>query len=317
MKKVITKKIMLIVLLVSMLCSCHSDRVEPLSETDLLDSTAIDNVPLSGEQEEISDTDNVISQLPDEQEVIVNPEHKDMTDTDGDEVTDIHEKHTYDAIPKDFDTDSQSLPDVIDNVVDTDEDGLSDEEEVNIYNTDPLNPDSDGDTVLDGDEVDFGLDPIDPSDGGTTFEQILSESDLSVNKYNNEFQVSISVVASNNVKRYLRQDISDYWGMLSDNRSIIGFPINIEYLAGTIVSGTITFRLDKDFVDNNEHYYPELGLGLERYALLVYDDEVGTMITIECSYDEENYSITTGAENMGNLLIMDVESLMFDLGIVP
>ena len=63
--------------------------------------------------------------------------------------------------------------------------------------------------------------------------------------------------------------------------------------------------------------FSELDLDLERYALLIYDDEVGTMIPIECSYDEENYNITTGAENMGNLLIMDVESLMFDLGIVP
>lgn len=139
---------------------------------------------------------------------------------------------------------------------------------------------------------------------------------MSVNKYNNEFQISLSLDASNNVKRYIKQDISDYWGVMSDNNSIIGMPICIEYNAGTIASGTVTFRLDKSFVDNNTHYYPELGLGMERYGIFVYDDRVGTIIPIECTYDEENYSITISAENMGNLMVIDNESLMFDLGLM-
>lgn len=256
------------------------------------------------------DTDG--DRLPDGYEVITLHTNPSLTDTDSNGITDDME-----------DFDSDNLTNYEEYVLgtdpfsaDTDEDGLSDGDEVNIYNTDPLNPDSDGDGVLDGDEVDFGLDPTDPTDGGTTFEQTLSESDLSVNKYNNEFQISLSLDASNNVKRYIKQDISDYWGVMSDNNSIIGMPICIEYNAGTIASGTVTFRLDKSFVDNNTHYYPELGLGMERYGIFVYDDRVGTIIPIECTYDEENYSITISAENMGNLMVIDNESLMFDLGLM-
>lgn len=256
------------------------------------------------------DTDG--DRLPDGYEVITLHTNPSLTDTDGNGITDDME-----------DFDSDNLTNYEEYVLgtdpfsaDTDEDGLSDGDEVNIYNTDPLNPDSDGDGVLDGDEVDFGLDPTDPTDGGTTFEQTLSESDLSVNKYNNEFQISLSLDASNNVKRYIKQDISDYWGVLSDNNSIIGMPICIEYNAGTVASGTVTFRLDKSFVDNNTHYYPELNLGMERYGVFVYDEKVGTIIPIECSYDEENYSIIISAENMGNLMVIDNESLIFDLGLM-
>lgn len=257
--------------------------------------------------------------LPDGYEVITLDMDPNLKDTDNNGVTDDMEDNDFDGLTNYEEyvlgTDPCST--------DTDEDELSDGEEVNIYNTDPLNPDSDNDTVIDSDEINFGLDPTDPTDGGTIFEQALSESDLSVNKYNNEFQVSLSFNASNNVRRYIIQDISGYWGLLSDNRAVIGMPVNIGYKAGTIESGTITFRLDKDFVDNNEHYYPELGLGLDRYAIWVYDDEVGTILPIECSYDEENYSIIVRVENMGNLTVMDVdlmimddECLMFDLGLM-
>ncbi|MDE5992362.1 MAG: hypothetical protein K2G87_04860, partial [Oscillospiraceae bacterium] len=270
------------------------------------------------------------------------PDWEDKTDTDGDGLPDGYEVITLDMDPNLKDTDNNGVTDDMEDndsdgltnyeeyvlgtdpcSTDTDEDELSDGEEVSIYNTDPLNPDSDNDTVIDSDEINFGLDPTDPTDGGTIFEQALSEGDLSVNKYNNEFQVSLSFNASNNVRRYIIQDISGYWGLLSDNRAVIGMPVNIGYKAGTIESGTITFRLDKDFVDNNEHYYPELGLGLDRYAIWVYDDEVGTILPIECSYDEENYSIIVRVENMGNLTVMDVdlmimddECLMFDLGLM-
>lgn len=270
------------------------------------------------------------------------PDWEDKTDTDGDRLPNGYEIITLHTALSLTDTDNNGITDDMADIdsdgltnyeeyvlgtdpysTDTDGDGLSDGDEVNVYNTDPLNPDSDNDTVIDSDEINFGLDPTDPTDGGTMFEQALSESDLSVNKYNNEFQISLSFNASNNVKRYIIQDISGYWGMLSDNRAIIGMPINIGYKAGTIESGTIIFRLDKDFVDNNEHYYPELGLGLDRYAVWVYDDEVGTIIPIECSYDEENYSIIVRVENMGNLTVMDVdlmimddECLMFDLGLM-
>lgn len=308
--------------------------VEAVLNNFKLTEVIIDEInEVTPDWEDMTDTDG--DGLPDVYEKYAYDTDPNNPDTDGDRLPDGYEVITLHTNPSLTDTDNNGITDDMedfdsDNLTnyeefvlgtdpfsaDTDEDGLSDGDEVNIYNTDPLNPDSDGDGVLDGDEVDFGLDPTNPTDGGTTFEQTLSESDLSVNKYNNEFQISLSLDASNNVKRYIKQDISDYCGMLSDNNSIIGMPICIEYNAGTVASGTITFRLDKGFVDNNTHYYPELNLGMERYGVFVYDDEVGTIIPIECSYDEENYSITISAENMGNLMIIDNESLIFDLGLM-
>jgi len=48
---------------------------------------------------------------------------------------------------------------------DSDGDGLSDFDEINIYGTDPNNPDTDGDGMSDLFEVEYGFDPLDPSDG--------------------------------------------------------------------------------------------------------------------------------------------------------
>jgi len=49
---------------------------------------------------------------------------------------------------------------------DTDGDGLSDGDEVNVHGTNPLDPDTDDDGMPDGWEVQYGLDPLDPSDAG-------------------------------------------------------------------------------------------------------------------------------------------------------
>jgi len=47
-------------------------------------------------------------------------------------------------------------------VIDTDQDGLTDEDETNIYGTNPLLWDTDGDGCSDGEEVDYGTDPLNP-----------------------------------------------------------------------------------------------------------------------------------------------------------
>lgn len=284
---------------------------------------------------------------------------EDTTDTDGDGLPDVYEKHYFGSDPKNNDTDGDNLPDgyeVItlytdpiskdtddngttddeedfdsDNLTnyeeyllgtdpykaDTDGDGLTDGDEVNIYNTDPLKYDTDGDGVIDGDELLLGLDPNDPTDGDTAVKQIINEEELSVNRYNDSFKISIDVEASNNVKRYISQEVSRYSGILSDNRSIIGTPIDIEYNAGTIFSGTVTFNLSDEFIDNNAHFYPELNLGIERYGIFYYDEEVGTIVPLSCEYDADNNNITIDAKNMGNLMVIDFESLMYDLGVQP
>lgn len=67
-------------------------------------------------------------------------------DTDGDKLTDKWE--------------SDNLTDPLN--ADSDQDGLDDYQELAIHNTDPLNPDTDADGWLDGKEVVWGTDPLNP-----------------------------------------------------------------------------------------------------------------------------------------------------------
>ena len=261
---------------------------------------------------------------------------EDATDTDGDGLPDGYEVVTLRTNPTSKDTDDNGTTDDnedfdSDNLTnyeeyllgtdpykaDTDGDGLTDGDEVNIYNTDPLKYDTDGDGVIDSDEILFGLNPNEPTDGDAVIKQSISEDELRVNKYNDNFKISIDVEASNNVKRFIKQGISRYTGILSDNRAIIGLPISVEYSAGTIQSGTITFRLDDKFVDSNSHFYPKLGLGIERYGVFCFDKEIKTIVPLPCEYDEDNNTIAIDAQHMGDLMIIDYESLMFDLGVKP
>ncbi len=256
-----------------------------------------------------SDGDN----LPDGYEVMTSRTNPALPDSDDNDITDDSE---------DFDTDGLSNYEEFvlgtnPHLDDSDEDYLKDGEEVNTYGTDPLNPDTDDDTILDSDEVLLGIDPTNPDDGDTPVKQSISEDELRVNRYNEDFKISIELEASNNIKRFIKQGVSKYAGILSDNNAIIGTPINIEYNAGAIIGGTITFRLDDDFVSNAPKYYPELDLGIERYGVFCYDKEIGTMVPVYCEYDTENNCIYVDAKNMGNLILMDYESLMFDLGIEP
>lgn len=255
-------------------------------------------------------------------------------DTDGDGLPDGYEVRTLRTNPASKDSDDNGTADGDENFdtdnltnyeeylfgtdpykADTDSDGWTDGDEVDIYNTDPLKYDTDGDGVIDSDEFLLGLDPNDSDDGVTTIRQTISEEELDVNRYNGDFKISIDFEASNSVKRFVESGISRYSGILSDNRSIIGHPISIEYSAGEVKGGTITFRMDDEFVENNSHFYPELGLGMERYGVFYYAEEIGTIVPVPCTYDEENYSIIVDAKAMGDLLIIDYESLMYDLGI--
>ena len=78
-------------------------------------------------------------------------------DTDGDGVDDGQE--VYDGTNP---TDPSSSSNGADRK-DSDSDGLYDDDETNVYGTDPSNPDTDGDGVGDGQEVEDGTNPLDPS----------------------------------------------------------------------------------------------------------------------------------------------------------
>ena len=75
--------------------------------------------------------------------------------------------------PNDADTDDDGLDDGDEVSVhgtdpgepDSDFDGLSDFQELNIWLTDPNDPDTDGDPYSDGEEVAYGSNPLDPTEG--------------------------------------------------------------------------------------------------------------------------------------------------------
>lgn len=88
--------------------------------------------------------------LPDGQEVNVLGTDPTKADTDNDGCGDFIEVNTYN-------TDPLSDPD-------TDKDGLTDCEEKGTYNTDPKKADTDGGGIPDGQEIELGTNPLDPSD---------------------------------------------------------------------------------------------------------------------------------------------------------
>jgi len=270
---------------------------------------------------------------------------------------DVYEKYCYETDPLNPDTDGDSLPDgfeikisytdplskdtnengIPDNQEDpdsdkltnyeeyiektdplkpdTDEDELLDGDEVHEYHTDPLKPDTDDDHVEDGDEILLQTNPNDNTDGDTIVTQSMSEDELDVNDDNDDFKISLKLEVSNNLKKYIKQNESLYTGMLSDNRSIIAYPVYIGYEAGEVKSGTISFRLSDNLLTKRPHYYKDLNLGIERYGIFTYDKKLRTIVPVPCSYN--NDTITVDAKYMGDLIVMDYESLMYDNGIVP
>lgn len=257
-------------------------------------------------------------------------------DTDGDNLTDGFEVLKSHTNPTSIDTDENGVSDNFEDpdedglnnheeqlhetdprTADTEVDGLNDGDEVNIYGTDPLDPDTDDDGILDVDEVAFKLDPNDPTDADTPIHQVLNSEDLRVNRYNSDFSISIDVEASNNLKRYIKEKVSRYSSILSENRAIIGRPINLKYEAGKIFNGTIKFTLSEKLVNETPSYYPDLDIGIERYGLFIYDEEIGTIVPVSCEYNSDDNSFTVDAKVMGNLMIIDYEALLYDLGIAP
>ncbi len=107
--------------------------------------------------------------LTDTGSVAITVECSDITDTDGDGLTDCEESTGIDnpstvLIPNGTSDPLNACdPDLNHPLCDSDNDGLTNEEEASL-GTDPNNPDSDGDGILDGQEVLDGTDPLDDCD---------------------------------------------------------------------------------------------------------------------------------------------------------
>jgi len=117
-----------------------------------------------------NDTDN--DTLLDGDEVFVHSTDPLLNDTDGENLTDGDEVNIYGTKPTMNDTDSDGLNDWMEIFIhltdplltDTDKDGLDDHAELFVHFTNPRLNDTDGDLMLDGWEVQYGLDPLNDTD---------------------------------------------------------------------------------------------------------------------------------------------------------
>lgn len=182
----------------------------------LFTSGQIDDVPLTGDLQDLTDDFAANAELD--------------SDSDGISDTEESEKGTD---PRNSDTDGDSLPDgqEVQEMTDpakedSDGDGLTDKQE-REYGTDPLDRDSDGDGIDDGVEVNQGTNPTNSNTDGDRYRDNedpdplaknsaaikLDVSDLVLEENYKVFEISIddnAVVATVIVNLVVRNDGDDY-----------------------------------------------------------------------------------------------------------
>ena len=238
-------------------------------------------------------------------------------DTDGNGINDGDEDFDKDGL---INKKEQDLP-VSDAPFnpDIDQDGLLDGDEVLKYNTDPRNPDTDGDGLLDGDEVAIGLNPnkketnkgIPDADykswqqpKGERWESLFTRS---------PYDFSMKVLATGNAEQIALQ--TNYEPILWNNPAVVGRVIDVNY-EYKIEKGEIYFKLKSSFLKEQTPIYPEQKLGIRRYAIFQMDEKNGILHPVPTLYKEKENLIYTTYAGKGTFCLIDLESLVYDLGIV-
>ncbi len=121
-------------------------------------------------------------------------------DSDGDGLLD-GEEVSLGTNPNDIDSDFDSINDFNELIIgtsptnsDSDSDGLSDSLEINEeIRSDPLNPDTDGDGFLDGEEIELGLELLNPNPVGSIIEVYCADFILAhLGSYNGVYSLANS-----------------------------------------------------------------------------------------------------------------------------
>ena len=262
-------------------------------------------------------------------------------DTDGEGLLDGYEVFTLGTNPLegdsdhngindgDEDLDSDGLTNLVEQklgtdpqVADTDKDNLSDGDEVNQYHTDPLIYDTDGDTIGDGDEIKIGLNPLKSATNGVpdneyTFEQEVSEEALKfINTEENAYELSIDMIASGNAADNIIVSTSQQAHTISGNDAIVGTPVSIDYSSGIIEEGTLYFQL-KEEVLTEESKVNDIKLqGLKRYYVFNYNQEIGMLVPVPTTYNDNNGTIVTEMIGTGTYCVIDLEKWFLDIGVL-
>ena len=179
---------------------------------------------------------------------------------------------------------------------DTDGDKLKDGEEVYTYGTDPKNPDSDDDGIIDGDEINLGKDPTDPSDAANRIEQtkiqeITNEEDTAITS------VEVTISLANSIDRSLT--IRDMYNVDMRTTNVPGR-----------IGSPLSFECEEDFdTATVVIHYSEAALGdtaESDLGILWYDEEHGIFVEQEQAIlDTSNNKITVELEHFSRYTLVD------------
>ncbi len=304
---------------------------------------AIISYPIDWEDETDTDSDG----LTDVYEKYYYETEFENPDTDGDKLPDGYEVYYLGTDPLKIDSNDNDICDGDEDfdedglsnleeyqyatnplIGDTDYDDLSDYDEVNTHNTDPNLDDSDGDKVLDGDEIELGLNPNSDMTNGIldnerTFEQtISSDSDTLyfVNTENNPFEVSIDITASGIAENNFTAEASGY-NYIMKNEAVLGVAPEFSYTDGLKIEDVVVnFNVDDSIIDNSNSKYATVSdefAGIKRFNVFKYFEDTNMLLPIETFHDIEQNKVYAHTDELGTYCLVDMEMWLASLGIIP
>jgi len=209
-------------------------------------------------------------------------------DSDGDGILDSSEDDDKDGLTLEQELQLGTSP-LYD---DTDWDSLSDSIEYNVYYTDPIKYDTDNDGIGDGDEIEIGKDPNDPSDKDVVIGQckrMLIENEIS------DVSVYIDLSKPIDISVQIR-DLLDVDIYSTDLVGRVGSPISFD-CEENFDKATIVFHYDESKLGDTQE---------ENLAVLWYDETHGFYITQEQAIlDITNNTITLEVEHFSTYVLVD------------
>ncbi len=175
---------------------------------------------------------------------------------------------------------------------------LTDGEEVITYETNPLSYDTDEDSILDGDEIVLGLDPLSPvtnsvPDGDRIFERVIQniDSDLLIE---NTAIPHITITSTGNPVKQIFTSASENT-QLADNPAIVGKGTRI-LLSSRVEGSSITFETEDDRL-------------LHELMVCLYDEDTGDIRFLDTTLDNNDY-FTAALDGSGVYFLIDIAALM-------
>lgn len=254
---------------------------------------------------------------------------KNNPDTDGDGLTDYQEAIILGTDPIKKDTDGNGILDADEDLdkdgltnkeefalstdplnLDTDGDSLLDGEESKTYHTDPNKRDTDGDGLDDYDEIQRGLDPLNPFSDGVTpdaerkFYQEVDEAkiDTLLLSENNVATPSLSGELSGDLST--TQLLVNIDSSFEENRSVVGTPIDVVTDADISEGISLTFDLS-----NGVDQIPNLSE--QPYIICQLED--GEYIPLESSFDG-NF-VQADITEAGTYFVINTDAFLDQIGL--